>query len=213
MKVVFKMVNAIFGKKVGMTQIFDKNGNVSSVTAIEAGPCTVMQVKDDKKDGYKALKVGFEDIEERKINKPLKGEFDKTKVSPKRYLREIRVDKFDKEYKPGDSLDAKIFKVGDKVKITGYSKGKGFSGVVKRHNFHRGRMSHGSHSHRIPGSIGMCATPSRVLKGKKMPGRMGNKKVTIPRSEIVDIIEDKNLILVKGGVPGSKGSVVFVKKV
>lgn len=213
MKVVFKMVNAIFGKKVGMTQIFDKNGNVSIVTAIEAGPCTVIQVKDDKKDGYKALKVGFEDIEEKKINKPLKGEFDKTKVSPKRYLREIRVDKFDKEYKPGDSLDAKIFKVGDKVKITGYSKGKGFSGVVKRHNFHRGKMSHGSHSHRIPGSIGMCATPSRVLKGKKMPGRMGNKKVTIPRSEIIDIIEDKNLILVKGGVPGSKGNYVFVKKV
>jgi len=212
-KVVFKMVNAIFGKKVGMTQIFDKNGNVSIVTAIEAGPCTVIQVKDDKKDGYKALKVGFEDIEEKKINKPLKGEFDKTKVSPKRYLREIRVDKFGKEYKPGDSLDAKIFKVGDKVKITGYSKGKGFSGVVKRHNFHRGKMSHGSHSHRIPGSIGMCATPSRVLKGKKMPGRMGNKKVTIPRSEIIDIIEDKNLILVKGGVPGSKGNIVFVKKV
>jgi len=157
--------------------------------------------------------VGFGKVKEKKANKPHKGEFAKNKVNMKRYLREIRVDKFDKEYKPGDSLDIKIFKVGDKVKITGKNKGKGFAGVIKRHGFHRGRMSHGSHSHRLPGAVGMCATPSRIAKGKKMPGRMGNNRITISGSEIVDIIEDQNLILVKGSVPGAKGNLVFLKKV
>jgi large subunit ribosomal protein L3 len=208
-----KMVNAIYGKKLGCTQIFNESGNALYVTAIEAEPCIVVQVKDDKKDGYNALKVGFGKIKERKATKPHEGEFSKNKVDLKRSLREIRVDKFDQEYKPGDSLDVKIFKVGDKVKITGNSKGKGFAGVIKRHGFHRGRMSHGSHSHRIPGSVGMCSTPSRIAKGKKMPGRMGGSKVTISGSEIVDIIEDQNLILVKGSVPGAKGSLVFLRKV
>ena len=166
-----------------------------------------------EKNGYNALKVGFGQIAEKKVTRPHKGEFKKNKVDLKKHLREIRVDKFDKEYKPGDSVDVNIFKVGDKVKITGKSKGKGFAGVIKRHGFHRGRMTHGSHSHRIPGSVGMCATPSRIAKGKKMPGRMGNKKVTVPGSEIIDIIEDQNLILVKGSVPGAKGSLVFLKKV
>ena len=206
-------MNAIFGKKIGLMQIFKETGDAVCTTAIEAKPCVVIQVKDGKKDGYNALKVGFGDTREKKVNKPRKGEFDKIKEKPKRYLREIRVSKFDKEYKPGDSIDVKIFKIGDKVKITGYSKGKGFSGVIKRHNFHRGRMSHGSHSHRITGSIGMCATPSRVLKGKKMPGRMGNSKVTTAGLEIVDIIEEQNLILVKGAVPGAKGNLVFIKKI
>jgi large subunit ribosomal protein L3 len=207
------MVNAIYGKKLGCTQIFNESGNALYVTAIEAEPCIVVQVKDDKKDGYNALKVGFGKIKERKATKPHEGEFSKNKVDLKRSLREIRVDKFDQEYKPGDSLDVKIFKVGDKVKITGNSKGKGFAGVIKRHGFHRGRMSHGSHSHRIPGSVGMCSTPSRIAKGKKMPGRMGGSRVTVPGSEIVDIIEDQNLILVKGSVPGAKGSLVFLRKV
>lgn len=208
-----KMINAIYGKKLGCTQIFNESGNALYVTAIEAEPCIVVQVKDDKKDGYNALKVGFGKIKERKATKPHEGEFSKNKVDLKRSLREIRVDKFDQEYKPGDSLDVKIFKVGDKVKITGNSKGKGFAGVIKRHGFHRGRMSHGSHSHRIPGSVGMCSTPSRIAKGKKMPGRMGSSKITISGSEIVDIIEDQNLILVKGSVPGAKGSLVFLRKV
>ena len=207
------MVNAIYGKKLGCTQIFNESGNALYVTAIEAEPCIVVQVKDDKKDGYNALKVGFGKIKERKATKPHEGEFSKNKVDLKRSLKEIRVDKFDQEYKPGDSLDVKIFKVGDKVKITGNSKGKGFAGVIKRHGFHRGRMSHGSHSHRIPGSVGMCSTPSRIAKGKKMPGRMGGSRVTVPGSEIVDIIEDQNLILVKGSVPGAKGSLVFLRKV
>ncbi len=207
------MVDAIYGKKIGCTQIFNESGNALYITAIEAEPCVVVQVKDSEKNGYNALKVGFGEINEKKVVKPHKGEFKKNKVDLKRHLREIRVNEFDKEYKPGDSVDVKIFKVGDKVKITGNSKGKGFAGVIKRHGFHRGRMTHGSHSHRIPGSIGMCATPSRVLKGKKMPGRMGNRKVTVPNSEIVDIIEDQNLILVKGSVPGAKGSMVFLKKI
>ncbi len=207
------MVNAIYGKKIGCTQIFNENGNALYVTAIEAEPCIVVQVKDSKKYGYNALKVGFGKTDEKKKAKPYSGEFKKNKVDLKKYLKEIRVDKFDKEYKPGDSVDVKIFRVGDRVKITGNSKGKGFAGVIKKHGFHRGRMTHGSHSHRIPGSIGMCATPSRVLKGKKMPGRMGNRKVTVPNSEIVDIIEDQNLILVKGSVPGADGSLVFLRKI
>jgi len=207
------MVNAIYGKKIGCTQIFNESGNALYVTAIEAEPCVVVQVKDSKKYGYNALKVGFGKTDEKKKAKPYSGEFKKNKVDLKKYLKEIRVDKFDKEYKPGDSVDVKIFRIGDRVKITGNSKGKGFAGVIKKHGFHRGRMTHGSHSHRIPGSIGMCATPSRVLKGKKMPGRMGNRKVTVPNSEIVDIIEDQNLILVKGSVPGADGSLVFLRKI
>jgi large subunit ribosomal protein L3 len=207
------MVNAIYGKKIGCTQIFNESGNALYVTAIEAEPCIVVQVKDSKKYGYNALKVGFGKTDEKKKAKPYSGEFKKNKVDLKKYLKEIRVDKFDKEYKPGDSVDVKIFRVGDRIKITGNSKGKGFAGVIKKHGFHRGRMTHGSHSHRIPGSIGMCATPSRVLKGKKMPGRMGNRKVTVPNSEIVDIIEDQNLILVKGSVPGADGSLVFLRKI
>jgi large subunit ribosomal protein L3 len=207
------MLNAIYGKKIGCTHIFNEGGNALYVTAIEAEPCVVVQVKDSKNYGYNALKVGFGEANEKKATKPHSGEFKKNKVDVAKYLREIRVDSFDKEYKPGDSVDVKIFKVGDRVKITGNSKGKGFSGVIKKHGFHRGRMTHGSHSHRIPGSVGMCATPSRILKGKKMPGRMGNRKVTVPSSEIVDIIEDQNLILVKGSVPGADGSLVFLRKI
>jgi large subunit ribosomal protein L3 len=207
------MVNAIYGKKIGCTQVFNESGDALYVTAIEAEPCVVVQVKDSEKYGYNALQVGFGKTDEKKVTKPHSGEFKKNKLDLKKYLKEIRIDKFDKEYKPGDSVDVKIFKVGDRIKITGNSKGKGFAGVIKRHGFHRGRMTHGSHSHRIPGSVGMCATPSRILKGKKMPGRMGNKKVTVPNSEIVDIIEDQNLILVKGSVPGAKGSLVFLRKI
>jgi len=207
------MVNTIFGKKLGCTQIFSESGNAVCVTAIEAEKCVIVQVKNEKKDGYNALKVGFGEIKDKNATKPHRGEFVKNKIDLKKYLREVRVDEFDRDYKPGDSLDIKVFKVGDKVKITSNSKGKGFAGVIKRHGFHRGRMTHGSHSHRIPGSIGMCATPSRVAKGKKMPGRMGGSRVTIRGSEIVDIIEDQNLILVKGSVPGAKGSLVLLKKI
>jgi large subunit ribosomal protein L3 len=207
------MVDAIYGKKTGSTQVFDEKGNSISVTAIEAEPCVIVQVKDGKKDGYNAVKVGFGDTKAEKLTKPENGIFKKAKLEPKRYLKEIRTDDSDKEYKTGDTIDISVFKTGDKIRISGFSKGKGFSGVIKRHNFHRGRMTHGSHNHRIPGAIGMCATPSRVHKGKKMPGRMGNRKVTIPRSEVVDVVADQNIILVKGSVPGSKGNIVFIEKI
>lgn len=207
------MVNAIYGKKVGSTQIFNNTGAAIYVTAIEAEPCTVVCVKDLTSDGYNALKVGFGSVKEKNLTNPVKGIYGKANLPLKKYLREIRVDSFDKEYKLGDQIDINIFKVGDKVKISGVTKGKGFSGVIKRHGFHRGPVTHGSHSIRKPGSIGMCATPSKVHKGKKMPGRMGGKKITLPPTEIIDIIQDQNLILVKGSVPGPSGNLVFVKKV
>ncbi len=206
------MVNSIYGKKVGSTQIFSSDGAAIYVTAIEATPCTVVQIKDDASDGYKSLKIGFGTVKEKKVNKPIKGVFSKNGLTVKRYLKELRVEDFDQEYKPGDQIDVGVFKVGDKVKITGISRGKGFAGVIKRYNFHRGPMTHGSHSIRKTGSVGMCATPSKVHKGKKMPGRMGGKKVTIPATEIIDIIGDQNLILVKGSVPGHAGNVVLLKK-
>lgn len=207
------MISAIYGKKIGSTQIFTDTGSAVQVTAIEAPPCTVVQVKSEETDGYNALKVGFIDMKEKKVNKPIRGIFEKNKLSVKKYLKEIRVENFDKDYKPGDQIDLEIFKIGDKVKITGISKGKGFAGVIKRHNFHRGPMTHGSHNIRRTGSIGMCATPSKVHKGKKMPGRMGQKKVTVLSAEILDIIKEQNLILVKGNVPGPSGNIVMVKKI
>lgn len=207
------MVNAIYGKKVGSTQVFSENGAAIYVTAIEAEPCVVVGVKESAKEGYNALRVGFGKIKDKKVNKPKKGIFANNKLEAKKHLKEIRVDSFDREYKPGDTIDVEVFKVGDKVKITGISRGKGFSGVIKRYNFHRGPMTHGSHSIRKTGSIGMCATPSKVHKGKKMPGRMGGKRVTLPATEIIDIIQDQNLILVKGSVPGSSGNVVMLKKI
>ncbi|MBM3714002.1 MAG: 50S ribosomal protein L3 [Actinobacteria bacterium] len=207
------MVNIIYGKKVGSTQIFNNSGTAVYVTAIEAEPCTVVHVKDLDSDGYNALRVGFGSIKEKNLKNPLKGIFSKANLPARKYLKELRVDSFDREYKPGDQIDIQIFKVGDKVKISGIAKGKGFSGVIKRHGFHRGPMTHGSHSIRKTGSIGMCATPSKVHKGKKMPGRMGGKKITLPSTEIIDIIQDQNLILVKGSVPGPSGNLVLVKKV
>jgi len=207
------MVNIIYGKKVGSTQIFNNSGTAVYVTAIEAEPCTVVHVKDLDSDGYNALRVGFGSIKEKNLKNPLKGIFSKANLPARKYLKELRVDSFDREYKPGDQIDIQIFKVGDKVKISGIAKGKGFSGVIKRHGFHRGPMTHGSHSIRKTGSIGMCATPSKVHKGKKMPGRMGGKKITLPSTEIIDIIQEQNLILVKGSVPGPSGNLVLVKKV
>ncbi|MBN1298892.1 MAG: 50S ribosomal protein L3 [Actinobacteria bacterium] len=206
------MVNAIYGKKVGSTQVFNDSGAAIYVTAIEAGPCTVVQVKDAANDGYNALRVGIGDVKSKHVNKPAKGVFAKNNLEAKKYLREIRVEGTDMGYKPGDIIDTQIFNVGDKVKITGISRGRGFAGVIKRHNFHRGPMTHGSHSIRKTGSIGMCATPSKVHKGKKMPGRMGGKKVTVPYTEIIDIVADQNLILVKGSVPGARGNLVLLKK-
>lgn len=207
------MLSAIYGKKVGSTQVFNEAGAAVNVTAIEASPCTVVQVKNKASDGYDALKVGFVETKEKKVNKPIKGIFSKNKIAAKKYLKEIRIEASDDSYKPGDQINVEIFNIGDKVKITGISRGRGFAGVIKRHNFHRGPMTHGSHSIRKTGSVGMCTTPSKIHKGKKMPGRMGGKQVTVPASEIIDIIKDQNLILVKGNVPGASGNIVMVKKV
>jgi large subunit ribosomal protein L3 len=207
-----KMVQAIYGKKIGSTQIFDDIGNVVNVTAIQAEPCKIIQIKNVESDGYNALKIGFTAVKEEKTKKPLLGEFTKAGTEPMQHIREIKLKDFSSEYKVGDTIDLSVFNVGDVVKITGKSKGKGFSGVIKRYNFRRGPMTHGSHNIRQPGSIGMCATPKKVMKGKKMPGRMGGSQVTIPRTKIIDINLDQNILLVKGPVPGAKGSLVYVRK-
>ena len=206
------MASAIYGKKIGSTQIFDDAGNAVSVTAIFADPCKVVQIKNIETDGYNALKVGFGSVKENRIKKPLKGEFGKAKIEALKYLKEIRLESSESEHKVGDIIDLSVFNIGDEVKITGKSKGKGFAGVIKRYNFRRGPMTHGSHNIRKPGSMGMSATPKKIIKGKKMPGRMGGTKVTLPPTKVVGLLNDDNIILVKGSVPGAKGSLVFIRK-
>ena len=193
-----------------MTQIFDENGNVIPVTAIEAGPCTVVQVKTIENDGYNAIKLGFGEVKEKKINKPQKGVFKKINVEPKKYLREFRLDTVD-NITVGSEINVDTFNAGEKVDIQGVSKGKGFQGVIKRHGQHRGPMGHGSMYHRRPGSMGPTSTPGRVFKGKKLPGHMGVDTVTIQNLEIVRVDLDKNVILVKGSVPGNKGSILKIR--
>lgn len=205
------MNKAIITRKIGMTQIFDENGVVTPVTVLEAGPCVVTQIKTDKNDGYQAIQVGFDDKPERLVNKPMKGHFDKADVSYKRVVKEFRFDNA-LEYKVGDEIKASIFAAGDKVDATGISKGKGYQGAIKRHGLSRGPMAHGSKYHRHAGSMGGSSSPSRVFKGKKLPGHMGAEKVTIQNLEIVRIDDEKNLILVKGAVPGPKKSIITLKE-
>ena len=204
------MKKAIIGKKLGMTQIFGEKGEVIPVTVIEAGPCTVVQVKTTETDGYDAIKLGFGEIKEKKLTKPSKGQFTKLRLQPKKHLREFRVNNI-ADYEVGKELKADVFAVGDMVDVQGTSKGKGFQGVIKRHGQHRGPMAHGSMYHRRPGSMGANSTPSRVFKGKKLPGHMGSLTVTIQNLEVVRVDLDKNVILVKGSVPGAKGSILKVK--
>ncbi len=203
------MNKGLIGKKVGMTQVFDESGKVIPVTVIEAGPCVVAQVKTVDTDGYSAIQLGFGDVKEKKINKPEKGHFTKVSVTPKKHLREFAVDTV--EVKVGDELKADVFTAGDKIDIQGTSKGKGFQGVIKRHGQHRGPMGHGSMYHRRPGSMGPTSTPGRVFKGKKLPGHMGVQTVTIQNLEVVKVDLDKNVILVKGSVPGAKGAILKLK--
>ena len=203
------MKKAILGKKIGMTQIFDENGKAIPVTAIEAGPCTVIQIKTVDNDGYQAVKLGFGEVKENKLTKPKKGEFAKANITPKKHLREFRLEEI--SYNVGDEIKADIFAAGDAVDITGTSKGKGFQGVIKRHGQSRGPMGHGSMYHRRPGSMGATSTPGRVFKGKKLPGHMGKVTVTIQNLEIVKVDTDKNVLLVKGSVPGPKGAILKVK--
>ena len=204
------MKKAIIGKKIGMTQIFDEKGRVIPVTAIEAGPCVVAQVKNKETDGYEAIQLGFGDVKESKINKPEKGHFAKSKLTPKKHLREFRVDSVE-GIKVGDEFKADTFVAGDKVDIQGISKGKGFQGVIKRHGQSRGPMGHGSMYHRRPGSMGPTSTPGRVFKGKNLPGHMGRETITIQNLEVVRVDLDKNVILVKGSVPGTNGSILKIR--
>ena len=204
------MKKALIGKKVGMTQIFDEAGKVIPVTVLEAGPCVVAQVKTVETDGYDAVQLGFGDVKENKVNKPVKGHFAKANLTLKKHLREFRLDDVS-SVKVGDELKADAFAKGDKVDIQGTSKGKGFQGVIKRHGQSRGPMGHGSMYHRRPGSMGSTSTPGRVFKGKKLPGHMGRKTITIQNLEVVAVDLDKNVILVKGSVPGANGSILKIK--
>ncbi|MCL4554547.1 MAG: 50S ribosomal protein L3 [Actinobacteria bacterium] len=205
------MIETILGRKLGMTQLWSEDDKIIPVTVIEAGPCVVTQVKSLKRDGYSAAQIAFGDVKESKVNRPTKGHFDKAGVTPKRHLSEVRLED-DHSVKSGDVLTVEGFEVGTKVHINGVSKGKGFAGVMKRHNFRGGPGGHGSHFHRAPGAIGMCATPARVLKGTKMPGQMGNEKVTVRNLEIVRVDTEQNLLMVRGAVPGGKGALLTIRK-
>ncbi len=204
------MNKGLIGKKLGMTQIFDEQGKVIPVTVIEAGPCVVAQVKTVESDGYNAIQLGFEDVKESKVNKPEKGHFTKSKLPLKKHLREFRLDSIE-NINVGDELKADTFSAGDQLDIQGTSKGKGFQGVIKRHGQSRGPMGHGSMYHRRPGSMGPTSTPGRVFKGKKLPGHMGSQTITIQNLEVVRVDLDKNVILVKGSVPGAKGAILKLK--
>ena len=205
------MKKAILATKVGMTQIFNEDGVLTPVTVLQAGPCVVTQVKTVENDGYSAVQVGFGEKREKLVNKPMKGQFDKAGVSYKRFVREFRFENAE-EYQLGQEITADIFVAGDKIDATATSKGKGFQGAIKRHGQSRGPMTHGSKYHRHAGSNGAASDPSRVFKGKKMPGQMGNKKVTIQNLEVVRVDAENNLLLVKGCVPGPKKSLITIKE-
>ena len=203
------MKKAILATKVGMTQIFNENGALVPVTVLQAGPCVVTQVKTAENDGYKAVQVGFGEKREALVNKPMKGHFEKAGVSCKRFVREF---KLEGEYELGQEIKADIFAAGDKIDATAISKGKGFQGAIKRHGQSRGPMAHGSKYHRHAGSNGACSDPSKVFKGKRMPGHMGHVKVTVQNLEVVRVDAENNLLLVKGAVPGPKKSLVTIKE-
>lgn len=203
------MVKGIIGKKLGMTNIFAEDGQLIPVTVVEAGPCRVVQIKDAVKDGYNAVQLAFVDRKEKRMTKPLLGHFKKAGVSPAMYLREIR--DFSGEVKVGDTVTTSVFEAGEKIEIVGISKGKGFAGVMKRHGFGGGAESHGSMFNRAPGSIGSSAYPSRVWAGKKLPGHMGSNRVTVRGLKVVAVEPEKNLLLIKGPLPGATGSLVMIR--
>ena len=205
------MKKAILATKVGMTQIFNEDGSLVPVTVLQAGPCVVTQVKTVENDGYSAVQVGFGEKREKLVNKPMKGMFDKAGVPYKRFVREFKFENAE-EYSVKDEIKADIFTAGDKVDASAIAKGKGFQGAIKRHGQSRGPMAHGSKYHRHAGSNGACSSPSKVFKGKRMPGHMGGKKVTTQNLEIVRVDAEKNLLLVKGAVPGPKKALVTIKE-
>ena len=194
-----------------MTQIFTEEGKVIPVTMVEAGPCMVTQIKTVEKEGYGALQLGFGAVKEKKVSKPQKGHFESKNLEPRRHLAELRVED-PAGYQLGQEITVDIFAKGDHVDITGRSRGKGFAGVIKRHNFRGGPGSHGSHFHRAPGAIGACATPSRVFKGTRMPGRMGAERVTALNLEIVDVKTERNILLLRGSVPGPDGGLLLIRE-
>ena len=204
------MKKAILGKKIGMTQFFRADGTMIPVTVIEAGPCPVVQKKTVANEGYDSVQLGFAELRDKLANKPRKGHFAKANLKAMRYLREFRLEDA-ASYEVGQVLKADVFAEGDKVDISGTSKGHGFAGVVKRHGQGRGRMTHGSHFHRAPGSMSACSDPSRVFKTKNLPGHMGSEHVTVQNLEVVRVDAERNLLLVKGAVPGAKGGLVTVK--
>lgn len=202
----------ILGKKLGMTRIFKEDGSICAVTVIQAGPCPVLQVKTTDKEGYDALQLGYDELPERMTNKPQQGHQAKAGKGVFRHLKEFRVEN-PAEYELGQELTVELFAPGEKVKVSGRSKGKGFQGVMKRWNFGGQRASHGAEKvHRVPGSVGNATFPGRVWKGKKMPGQMGNKQVTAPSVEIVDVRPDENILVVKGQIPGPKNGLVVIRK-
>ena len=204
------MVNGLLGRKLGMTRVFTEDGRWINVTLVEAGPCTVIQKKTQDTDGYDAVQVGFGEVKDARLNKPQQGHFKKSGQQAKRVLKEFRVEA-DSALNVGDEIRSDIFKAGDRVDVSGTSKGKGFAGVIKRYGFGGGPGGHGSHFHRAPGSVGQSADPSKVYKGKRLPGRMGNASRTTQNLEIVKVDEEKNLLLVRGPVPGANGGMVVVK--
>ncbi|MDD6215063.1 MAG: 50S ribosomal protein L3 [Firmicutes bacterium] len=204
------MKKAILGTKLGMTQIFAEDGKVIPVTVVKAGPCTVVQTKTVEAEGYDSVVVGFGDVKEKSLNKPQKGVFAKANIACKKYLREFRLEDTS-SLNVGDEIKADIFEAGEKIDVSGISKGKGFAGPMKRWGLHRGPMAHGSGYHRGSGSLGACSTPGRVMKGKKLPGHMGVVKVTIQNLEIVKVDTENDLILVKGAIPGNKGGLVTIR--
>lgn len=204
------MKKSILGRKLGMTQIFNEAGKVVPVTVIQAGPCVVLQKKTVETDGYDAIKVGFEDIREKLVNKPNKGQFTKANAKLKRFVKELRLEDVS-GYEVGNEIKADVFAAGEKIDITGTSKGKGFQGVIKRWHSSRGPETHGSKFHRAVGSMGASSFPSRTFKGKKLPGHMGNKKSTMLNLEVVRVDLERNLLLVKGAVPGPKKGLVIIR--
>ena len=206
-----EMVEGILGKKLGMARIFDEEGNVVPVTVLEAGPCIIVQKKTVEKDGYQGIQMGFLPKRKTKVTKPLLGHFEKAQVSCFYYLKEFKVENID-AIEVGQKITVDEFQPGDIIDVTGKSKGRGFAGVIKRYGFKRGPETHGSRNHRGPKSIGACAFPGRVIKGKKMPGHMGNRQVTIKNLKVIDVRPEYNLLLVKGAIPGGRNNLVIIKK-
>lgn len=204
------MKKSIIAKKIGMTQVFIENGILVPVTVLEAGPCVVTQKKTIENDGYEAIQVAFGEVKEKSLNKSKKGHFEKVGVDFKKLLKEFKLENC-AEFEIGSEIKADIFEAGEKVDVSGVSKGKGFQGAIKRHNQHRGPMSHGSKYHRGVGSLSSATTPGKVKKGKKMPGHMGSENITVQNLQIVKVDAEKNLILIKGAVPGNKGSIIIIK--